>query len=73
MMLDWQCRLLEHYRDQMEQLDLEVIPSTDFYELETAVKKMSPRQDWELTPQFSTKENTFSKCCSSSVSVLKFT
>ena len=59
MMLDWQCRLLEHYRFEMQQMDLEVIPSTDFSKLEKVVRGMSPNRDWELTPHFSTRENTF--------------
>lgn len=60
MMLDWQCRLLEHYRWQMEKIDLQVVPSTDFEELERVFRLMSPKRDIGLTPQFSTKENTFS-------------
>ena len=59
MMLDWQCRLLEHYRFQMTEMGLEVIPSTDFEQLEAVVKRMSPKGDLELTPHFSTDENTF--------------
>ncbi len=59
MMLDWQCRLLENYRWEMQQMGLEVVPSTDFAALEEAVRQMSPKRDWELTPHFSTRENTF--------------
>lgn len=59
MMLDWQCRLLEHYRFQMTEMGLDVIPSTDFEQLEAVVKRMSPKGDLELTPHFSTQENTF--------------
>ena len=59
MMLDWQCRLLESYRWELREMGLEVVPSTDFDALEEVVHQMSPKRDWELTPHFSTRENTF--------------
>ncbi len=59
MLLDWQCRLLEHYRQQMGDMGLEVIPSTDFDVLETSVRSMNLAHDPGLTPHFSTRENTF--------------
>lgn len=59
MMLDWQCRLLEHYRSEIESMGLEVVASTDFEALEAQVRLMSPKRNLELTPHFSTAENTF--------------
>ncbi|MEP0940536.1 MAG: hypothetical protein ABJH63_13080 [Rhizobiaceae bacterium] len=59
MMLDWQCRLLEHYRGEMAEMGLEVVPSTDFEALEAIVRRMSQKGNGELTPHFSTRENTF--------------
>ena len=60
MMLDWQCRLLERYRGELAAMGLEVVPSTDFEALEAIVRRMNPNAKWELTPHFSTRENTFS-------------
>ena len=59
-MLDWQSRLLEDYRKQLENLGLDVIPSTDIVAMDKVVRTMGRGKAFRLTPHFSPKENTFS-------------